>query len=80
MVIKTNPETTEYDLISGVIKYEQDYNNEEIGVNKIQNPDEGEQLNRNPFLKLEVKQLDILKGDELRPVIHDLYEEKVIKC
>jgi len=40
MVIKTNPETTEYDLISGCVKYNVDYDNGDIQTIKIQNPEE----------------------------------------
>lgn len=39
MVIKTNPETVEYDLVSGCVKYVNDYDNNNETF-KIQNPEE----------------------------------------
>ena len=38
--IKTDPETTEYSLIAGCVRYNDDYVNEEIETVKIQNPEE----------------------------------------
>jgi hypothetical protein len=78
IIIKTDPETTEYLLVLGCVKYEIDYDDSKIGVEKIQTPDEAVKLNMNAFLKLESKRVDIIKADEQRPIIQNLIKNKVI--
>jgi coiled-coil domain-containing protein 130 len=78
MIIKTDPENCEYLLVAGCIKYNVDYNEEDINTIKIQTPEEGEKLNRNPFLKLETQKIDIIKAEEQKPILENLIEEKVI--
>jgi coiled-coil domain-containing protein 130 len=78
MVIKTDPRNCEYLLVSGCVKYSVDYDESAIDTIKIQTPEEGEQLNRNPFLKLETQKNDIIKAEQQKPILSELYYEKYI--
>lgn len=86
MIIKTDPEKCEYLLISGLTKYvkifililkQDDFQQEEDEVVKIQTPEEGERMNKNPFLKMETQKLDIIKSEKIRPVLKELIKERV---
>ncbi len=77
MIIKTDPESAEYLLVLGCVKYVVDYDGSQIGVEKIQTQDEAVMLNKYPQLKLENKRRDIKKGEEQKPVIQNLLEKKV---
>ena len=44
---------------------------------KIQTAEEGEQINRNPFFKLETEKIDIIKSERIKPILKQLIKEKV---
>ena len=50
--------------------------NSENDTEKIQNPEEGEKLNRNPFLKLETQKEDIIRAESIKPALKELIKEK----
>ncbi len=77
IIIKTDPENAEYLLVLGCIKYVVDYDESEIGVEKIQTPDEAVRLNKNAFAKLESKRVDIIKAEEQKPILENLIEIRV---
>ncbi len=45
---------------------------------KVQQRDEGEEILKNPLLKLEIQKLDKVKADQEKPLLAKLYEEKKI--
>lgn len=79
MIIKTDPKNCEYLLVLGCVRYKDEFKQDDHEVEKIQTPEEGEQINKNPFKKLEVKQLDVIKADKELPRLQELLEEKQIK-
>jgi coiled-coil domain-containing protein 130 len=78
MIIKTDPQSCEYLLVSGCIKYAIEYDEEKIDTYKIQTPEEGEKLNKNAFFKLETQKADWLKGEDQKPILYQLIENKEI--
>ncbi len=81
MVIKTDPKNCEYLLVSGCVKYADDYEEETeeaADKNKIQTPEEGEAFNRNAFLKLESQKVDIIRAEERKPLLRKIIEEREI--
>ncbi len=76
LVIKTDPKNCEYLLVSGCIKYANEYDDKEQETYKIQTPEEGEALNRNAFLKLECQKIDVVKAEEKKSVLKEIIEEK----
>lgn len=78
IVIKTDPKNCEYLLVSGCVRYNNDYNEENLEVEKIQTPTEGEELNKNPFLKLETQKVDVIKAEEQKPILYKLLDKKQI--
>jgi coiled-coil domain-containing protein 130 len=78
IVIKTDPQNCEYLLVSGCIRYIVDYDENKINTIKIQQPDEGEKINKNPFYKLETQKIDIIKAQEQKPILNDLFERKSV--
>jgi hypothetical protein len=44
----------------------------------VQQRDEGEEILKNPLLKLEIQKLDKVKADQEKPLLAKLYEEKKI--
>lgn len=78
LVIKTDPKRCEYLLVSGCVKYNQDVDESQIDTLRIQTPEEGEKINKNPFFKLETKRIDIAKAEQLNPNLVRLYEHRRI--
>ena len=78
IIIRTDPKSCEYLLMSGCIRYIVDYDEEKINTIKIQTPEEGEKINRNAFYRLETKRIDIIKAEEQKPVLIDLYNRKSV--
>ncbi len=78
IVIKTDPQNCEYLLVSGCIRYIVDYDENKINTIKIQQPDEGEKINRNAFFRLETKQVDVIKAEEQKPIVSELYKRNAI--
>jgi len=78
IIIKTDPQNCEYLLVSGCIRYIVDYDENKINTIKIQQPDEGEKINKNPFYKLETQKIDIIKAQEQKPILKELFERKSI--
>ncbi len=77
MVIKTDPKSCEYLLVSGCIRYNTDYDEKDIGTIQVQQADEGEKINRNAFFKLETQKLDLLVAEERKPALNRLYLERL---
>ncbi len=85
IIIKTDPEHCEYLLVSGVVKYVKfemfkfkcDEFEQDTDTLKIQNVDEGEMINRNPFYKLETEKIDIVRSEIIKPILKELIKEKV---
>ncbi len=76
IVIKTDPKNCEYLLVSGCIKYANEYDDKQLETFKIQTPEEGEAMNRNPFLKLESQKIDVIKAEEKKSVLKEIIEDK----
>ena len=66
--IRTNPKDCEYDLAIGCLKFEQDWDYLETGAAKIQDPEEGKNLQMNLFLAAEMKAKDI--GENWKNVVN----------
>ncbi|KAJ3052291.1 hypothetical protein HK097_006577, partial [Rhizophlyctis rosea] len=74
IVIHTDPKNTEYVIISGARKREEDYKPEDAGVIALQDEAEAEKLAADPFYKLEHDRGDEQKAEDARPVITQLRE------
>lgn len=78
ILIKTDPKSCEYLLVSGCVKYADDYDESKIDTHKMQTPEQGEALNKNPFLKLETKKIDYVKAQEKKPLLKLIYDKKTL--
>ncbi|TPX45395.1 hypothetical protein SeMB42_g01704 [Synchytrium endobioticum] len=72
MEIHTDPKNTEYVVVSGARRKQEDWDPEENGTLKLKDDSEAEQLASNPFYKLEHDLQDTKKGEEALPIITQL--------
>ncbi|KAH6587722.1 hypothetical protein BASA50_011326 [Batrachochytrium salamandrivorans] len=72
--IHTDPENTEYKIISGARKREEAYDPEDIGLILLQDKAVTEKLTDDPFYKLEHGELDKKRGAEAAPRITTLQD------
>jgi coiled-coil domain-containing protein 130 len=78
ILIKTDPKSCEYLLVAGCVRYSENQEEFQEDVNKIQTPEEGEALNRNPFLKLETQKVDLVKAEQKKPLLKLIFDKKRI--